>query len=107
MILPIQFLVALNHAQQLSAFAKKISLQNQFADLGVQALQLYFIGGLALLAGAKYRSGLIKQLLLPVLYLVLMPIKLRGNLCQCHAAFDRCQRRLHFEPRQMVLSFAS
>ena len=36
---------------------------------------------LALLAGAKYRIGLIKQLLLPVLYLVLMHIKLLEKLC--------------------------
>ena len=62
---------------------------------------------LALLAGAKYRIGLIKQLLLLVLYLVLMYIKLLGKLCQCLVAFNRCQRRLRFEPRQMVTSFAS
>ncbi len=57
---------------------------------------------LALLAGAKYRIGLIKQLLLSVLYLVLMHIKLLGQLRQRLVAFNRCQCRLRFEPRQMV-----
>jgi hypothetical protein len=59
------------------------------------------------LAGAKNGIGLIKQLFLLILDLILVYVKLLGKFRQRLVAFNRGQRCLCFEPRQMVSSFAS
>jgi hypothetical protein len=56
-------------------------------------------------AGAKNGIGLIKELFLPILDLILVYVKLLGNLCQRLVAFDRDQRHFRLEPRQMVSFF--
>ena len=73
----------------------------------MQVLQLSFVYYLAVLATAKYCISLIKQLLPPVLDLILVYVKLPSKFRQCLVAPNRCQRDFGFESRQMVSSFAS
>jgi hypothetical protein len=56
----------------------------------MQVLQLSFVSYLAVLAAAKYRVSLIKQVLPPVLDLILVYVKLLCKLCQCLVAPNRC-----------------
>jgi len=80
------------------ALLLKIHLQRQLADLGVQVFQLRFIGCLTLLAAAKHGIGLLKQLFLPVLDLILVYIKLLGQLRQRLVALIAASATLALNP---------
>jgi hypothetical protein len=99
--------LAVDPTQRPSALAKKSILQRQLADLGMQVLQVSFIGCVVLLTTAEHSIGLVKQLFSPVLNLILVYVKLLPKLRQYPVALHRRQRDLGFTSGQMVSSFTS
>jgi hypothetical protein len=72
--------LAVDPTQRPSALAKKSILQRQLADLGMQVLQVSFIGCVVRLTTAEHSIGLVKQLFFPVLNLILVYVELLPKL---------------------------